>query len=97
MKQVKQLMDYCTTQDPAVLTYRKSDMILAIHSDASYLSKDNACSRAGGHHYLSEDIIFPPNNGAIHNIAKIIKSVMSLAAEAKLGSLYINVKKGIEE
>mgnify|MGYP006170828629 CR=1 FL=1 len=97
MKQVKQLFDYCTTQDPIILTYHKSNMILAIHSDASYLSKDNARSRAGGHHYLLEDINFPPNNGAIHNVAKIIKSVMSLAVEAGLGSLYINAKKGIEE
>ena len=97
MKRIKQLLDYCATQDPAILTYHKSNMILAIHSNASYLSKDKAQSRAGGHHYLSEDVTFSPNNGTIHNVAKIIKAVMSLAAEAKLGSLYINAKKGIEE
>ena len=97
MKRVKQFLDYCATQEPAVLTYRKSDMVLAIHSDASYLNKEEAWSRAGGHHYLSEDVTFPPNNGAIHNIAEIIKAVMSSAAEAELGALYINAKRGVEE
>jgi len=32
----------------------------------------------------------PPNNGAIHNVAEIIKGVMSSAAEAELGAMYIN-------
>jgi hypothetical protein len=97
MKRVKQFLDYAATQEPAVLTYRKSGMVLAIHSDASYLNEENARSRAGGHHFLSEDVPFPPNNGAVHNVAEIIKAVMSSAAEAELGSLYINVKKGVEE
>ena len=97
MKRLKQFLDYCATQEPAVLTYRKSDMILAIHSDASYLNEENARSRSGGHHYLSENVPFPPNNGAIHNVAEIIKAVMSSAAEAELGSLFINAKKGVKE
>ena len=56
----QQLMDYLATQDPAVLTYRKSDMVLAVHSNASYLNEEEARSRAGGHHFLSENIPFPP-------------------------------------
>jgi hypothetical protein len=40
--------------------------------------------------------IFPPNNGAIHNVAKIIKGVMSSAAEAELGAMYINARKAVE-
>jgi hypothetical protein len=42
MKRVQQFLDYAATQEPAVLTYRASDMILAIHSDASYLNEENA-------------------------------------------------------
>jgi hypothetical protein len=94
---VKQLLDFAATQEPAVLTYRKSDMVLSIHSDAGYLNEENARSRAGGHHYLSENVPFPQNNGAIHNVAEIIKAVMSSAAESELGSLYINARKGVEE
>jgi hypothetical protein len=71
-------------------------MVLAIHSDASYLNEENARSRAGGHHFLSENVPFPPNNGAIHNVAEIIKAVMSSAAESELGSLYLNGRKGVK-
>jgi hypothetical protein len=35
----------------------------------------------------------PPNNGAILTVATIIKAVMSLAAEAELGALYLNAKE----
>ncbi len=35
----------------------------------------------------------PPNNGAILTVATIIKKVMSSAAEAELGALYINAKE----
>jgi len=72
-------------------------MVLAVHSNASYLNEENAQSRAGGHHFLSENEPLPPNNGAIHNVAEIIKGVMSSAAEAELGAMYINARKAIEE
>eukprot|EP00956_Cyclotella_meneghiniana_P000475 scaffold553_cov70-Cyclotella_meneghiniana.AAC.1 len=96
MKRAQQLLDYLATQEPAVLTYRASDMTLAIHSDAGYLNEENARSRAGGHHFLSEDVPYPANNGAIYNEASIIKAVMSSASEAKLGALYMNARKGVE-
>jgi hypothetical protein len=44
MSLIKWLLGYVATQPNAVLGYKKSDMILAIHSDASCLSKDAACS-----------------------------------------------------
>ena len=31
---IKQFLDYCATQEPAILPYHKSDMVLAVHSDA---------------------------------------------------------------
>ncbi len=65
-------------------------MVLAIHSDAGYLNEEGARSRAGGHHFLSENVDNPSNNGAIYNKASIIKSVMSSAAKAEIGALYIN-------
>ena len=37
----------------------------------------------------------PPNNGAVLTIAKIIKAVMSSAAEAELWELFINCKESI--
>jgi hypothetical protein len=44
MKTVKQLLDYCATQEEAIITYNASKMILAVHSDAGYCNKKNAHS-----------------------------------------------------
>ena len=95
LKQTKQLLDYLSTQEEAVLTYKASDMILAVHSDASYLSEPKARSRAGGHFFLSDNGEIPQNNGAILNIAHIIKHVMSSATEAELAALYIMAKEAV--
>ena len=95
MKKVKQFLDYAATHPDAIVTYRASDMVLAAHSDASYLSETNARSRAGGHFYMSDNSPTPPNNGAVLTVAQIIKAVMSSAAEAELGALYINCREAI--
>jgi hypothetical protein len=39
--------------------------------------------------------ITPPNNGAIFTNMSIIKAVMALAAEAKLGALHLNAKEAV--
>ena len=52
---------------------RRRPMILALHSDASYLSEPNTKSRAAGHFYLGKlnDNFF--DNGTILTLSKIIK------------------------
>jgi hypothetical protein len=47
-----QLLDYLTTHPDATIRYHKSDMILHIHSDASYLYVSHARSRLGGLFFL---------------------------------------------
>ncbi len=79
-------------QEDTILTYRTSNMVLAIHSNTSYLSKPESCSRAGGHMFMAGKDNIPFNNGAILNILQIIQAVMSSAAEAELGALFINAK-----
>ena len=91
----KQFLDYAASHPDAIITYKASDMVLATHSDASYLSEPKARSRAGGHFFLSNDVPDPPNNGAVLNISKILKAVMSSAAKAELGALYINAREAI--
>lgn len=49
-----------------------------------------------GQHYLSENKKIPLNNGFIFNVTEIVKAVMSSAAEAELGALFINSKKAVE-
>ena len=95
MRKTKQLLDYVATHPDAILSFKASDMILAVHSDASYLSEAQARSRAGGHFFCSTNSDEPPNNGAILNISQIIKAVMSSAAEAELGALYINTREAV--
>jgi hypothetical protein len=70
-------------------------MVLAIHSDALYLREPAARSRISGHFFCLSDVDDPPNNGAVLNISKILKAVMSSAVEAKLGALYINAREAI--
>lgn len=48
-----QLLNYAATHPDATVRYNASDMILAVDSDASYLSAPKARSRVAGYHYLS--------------------------------------------
>ena len=95
MQQTHHLLDYVATHPDVILSYAKSNMILGIQSDASYLSKPKARSCAGGHFFLSNGTNKAPNSGAILNISQVIKFAMSLAAEAKLGALYINACEAV--
>ena len=55
MKNVKPFVNYASTHPNAIVTYHASDMVLAGHINASYLSKSNAHSIAGGHFFLSNN------------------------------------------
>jgi hypothetical protein len=47
-----QLLDYLATHPDATIRYHASNMILKIHSDASYLLVSNPRSRLGGLFFL---------------------------------------------
>jgi hypothetical protein len=49
----------------------------------------------GGHFFLSSDTTVSPNNGAILNIAHIIKNVISSATKAELAGLYVMARKAV--
>ena len=97
MKKVKHFLDYAASHPNANITYRASDMVLAVHSDASYFSESKARSRAGGNVFMSNDNAIPSNNGSIRTVSQIIKAVMSYDAEAELGALFINCREAIPE
>ena len=94
-KEVKHFMDYCATHPNAVVRFMASDMVLALHSDASYLSEPGAKSRAGGHFYLKNKTDKDTNNGAVLTLSKIIKHVMTSANEAEIAALFLNCKAAI--
>jgi hypothetical protein len=95
MQKSLQFLDYAALQEDAIVMYRASNMKLVIHSNASCLSEPKACSRAGGHMFMAGMEEIPINNGAVLNISQIIKAVMSSAADAKLGALFINAKTAV--
>jgi hypothetical protein len=84
-----QILDYCATHPDAIITYRASDMILKIHSDASYLAEPKARSRGGGHYDLGNNPSSTPEpeQGPLLNRSNVIRSVMGSAAEAEVGAL----------
>jgi len=96
MKRVNQFLDYMWTHPDAIKRYRASDMILNVHSDASYLSAPKAHSCAGGYFFLGS---LPRDrdpiklNGAIHVTCTILKLVAASAAEVELGALFLNAQE----
>jgi hypothetical protein len=96
MKRVNQFINYMWTHPDAKIRNRTSDMILNVHSDASYLSAPKARSRAGGYFFLGS---LPHDgdpiklNGAIHVTCTTLKLVAASAAEAKLGALFLNAQE----
>ena len=89
-------LDYMAWHPDAIVRFRKSDMILNIHSDASYLTAPKSRSRAGGHYFLGS---IPRDNhpiklnGPIHSLCTILRFVAASAAEAELGALFLNAKE----
>jgi hypothetical protein len=71
-------------------------MILHTHSDAYYISENEAKIRAGGFFYMGSNAKTDKKltNGAILIISKVLKHLMSSAAEAEIGELFINAKEG---
>ena len=97
MQKVKQFLEYEATHPDAIIIYNASDIVLAGHSNASYLSEKKARRRSGGNLFMLNDTEFPPQNEAVLTIAKIIKAAMTSASEDELGALFINYKESITE
>ena len=95
MRNCKIFLDHMATEPAMILTYRASDMVLAVHSDASYLSEPGSRSRIGGHFFMAGHEEIPRNNGAILNISAIYKNVLASAAEAEIAGIFTNVKAAI--
>jgi hypothetical protein len=90
-----QLLDYLATHPDATIRYHASNMILHIHSDASYLSVSNARSHLRGLCFLGKKS--PEHNmlnRSILNVASVIKNVVVSAAESEVGACFHNAQSG---
>jgi hypothetical protein len=90
-----QLLNYLATNPDATIRYHASDMILYIHSDASYLSVSNARSRLGSLFFCGDK---PPQedtlNGSILNVVSAIKNMVASSAESEVGACFQNAQSG---
>ena len=95
MKCVNHFIDYMWTHIDAIIRYHASDMILNVHSDASYLLAPKSHRQASGYFFLGS---LPHNgnqinlNGAIHVQCTILKLFAASIAEAELGALFLNAQ-----
>ena len=97
MHKTRQLLDYLATHPDATVRFHASDMVLNIHSDASYLSEPKAKSRLAGFYFLGSVPQKGKNikmNGNIFVACGILRIVVCSAAEAELGALFLNIKEG---
>lgn len=96
MEAVNKFLDYMATNSMATTRFQASDMVVKIHSDASYLTERKARSRSGGHFYLGNKPDKPEviNQGGILEQTGIMRNVMSSAAEAEICAQFINEKEG---
>jgi hypothetical protein len=86
---------HLATHLDATIRYHASDMILHIHSDASYLSVSNARSCLGGLFFCGDKSPNEDNlNGSILNMASVIKNVVASAAESEVGACFQNAQSG---
>ncbi len=91
----QQLLGYIATHQNASIHQKACNMILAVHTSASYLSEHAGKSPASGHFYLTNDGDKKINSGAILTLLSIIKHLMSSASKAKIAALYYGCKLAI--
>jgi hypothetical protein len=91
-----QLLNYAATHPEATIRFHKSDMILHIHTDASYLSEAEAKSRVAGFFFLStEPSPQPvPINGPVHIVSQILRTVVASAAKAEVAATFVSAQDG---
>ena len=81
-EEVKHFVDNFATHPDSGVRFVPSDMILALHSDASYNSEPRSKSRVAGQYYLSNINNENFNNGTVLKLSKIIKHVLTSSSEA---------------
>jgi hypothetical protein len=90
-----QMLDYLATHPDATIRYRASNLILHIHSDASYLSVLNTRSRIGGLFFLGNESPEQDTlSRSILNVAAVIKNVVASAVDSEVGACFHNAQSG---
>jgi hypothetical protein len=105
MSRLDRLLGYVFSHPNARKIYRASDMILRVHSDASYLSRPRAGSVAGSVHYMgmgSSTNFFAPDpeapvNQLVSAHSTCIHVVVSFVAEAEIAGVFAAARIALDE
>ena len=94
------LLEYLATYPNANIRYHASDVALHVDSDVAYLVLSKAKSRIAGYFYLSKECPntitkSPPINGSVLVECKVLKHVVSFAAEVERDGLFHNCQTAI--
>ena len=95
-EKAQMLMDYLHDHPNGILRYHASAMILSLEADAAYLVLPKAKSRAAAWFVLGNDPTQNPiqtKNSPLHIMCNTIKNVMSSAAEAETGGIFMAVQR----
>ena len=92
MAAADRLLGYMKAHPDNALVFAKSDMTLKFFSDASYASKSQGRSVAGGYLYAgnADDHAL---NGAIDSFSSNVGVVVGSAYEAEVAALYMNMQR----
>ncbi len=97
MNKLTQFLNFCATNPDASARFTTRDMILAVESEALYLSVIKARSRAAGYFYVTNAPTLPTDalesKGEVRVLCHIMREVLSSAAEAESGALFHNGKE----
>ncbi len=101
MTRLDRLLSFVSALPNGRKIYRSSDMILCVHSDASYLSRPRAGSVPGSTYYMgSQAMTFladDPINHPISTHSTRIPVVCSFVAEAEYGGLFAAACIAVDE
>jgi hypothetical protein len=98
LEKAYQVLDYLASHPNAKVRFCASGMVMNIHSDASYLSKSSARSRACVHFFMGKVPIHGKPiklNGVFHTLCAILRFLVASVAEAELGALFLNCQEGM--
>ena len=98
MKKVQRILNYVSSFPDRYLRYRASNMQLHIDSDASYLVESRARSRVAGFYYFKHtptNQIQTPMNHPLLVECRLLRHVVTSAAEAEVSALFHNAQVGL--
>ena len=99
-KKIQMLLDYLYNFKNAKIRFYRSDMQLHVDSDVAYLVAPKAKNRIAGYFYCSDKVTNtnkpdPTLNGPLHVECKVLRHVVTSAAEAETAGLFFNCQTAI--